>query len=95
MKGLTTILLLTLPTLAASQQSHHEPAGKPQVLAPGYSALTFPAPEAGSYQLPTPGNAADGELVESNGTPATLHALYADKIVVLDEGKVVAIWRKT
>ena len=83
MKGLTTILLLTLPTLAASQQSHHEPAGKPQVLAPGYSALTFPAPEAGSYQLPALGNAADGELVDSNGTPATLHALYADKIVVL------------
>ena len=83
MKWLITILLLTLPTLAASQQSHHEPAGKPQVLAPGYSALRFPAPEAGSYLLPSLGNAADGELLDSTGTAATLHALYTDKIVVL------------
>ncbi len=83
MKWLITILLLTLPTLAASQQSHHEPAGKPQVLAPGYSALRFPAPEAGSYLLPSLGNAADGELLDSTGAAATLHALYADKIVVL------------
>ena len=83
MKWLATILLLTLPILAASQQSHHEPAAKTQVLAPGYSALTFPAPEAGSYRLPSLGHAADGELLDSTGTPATLHALYADKIVVL------------
>jgi cytochrome oxidase Cu insertion factor (SCO1/SenC/PrrC family) len=83
MKWLATLLLLTLPTLAASQQPHHEPAAKPQVLAPGYSALTFPAPEAGSYQLPSLGNAADGELLDSTGTKARLHALYADKIVVL------------
>ncbi len=83
MKWLVTMLLLMLPTLVASQQPHHEPAGKAQVLAPGYSALTFPAPESGSYQLPSLGNAADGELLDSTGTPATLHALYADKIVVL------------
>ena len=83
MKWLVKMLLLTLPTLAASQQSHHEPAGKPQVLAPGYSALTFPAPEAGSYQLPSLGYAADGELLETTGARATLHGLYADKIIVL------------
>ena len=83
MKWLAAILLLTLPTLAASQQSHHEPAAKPQVLAPGYSALTFPAPEVGSYRLPSLGHAADGELLDSTGTQATLHTLYADKIIVL------------
>lgn len=83
MKWLATILLLTLPTLAASQRSHHEPAGKPQVLAPGYSTLSFPAPEVGSYLLPSLGNAANGELLDSSGTKATLHALYADKIIVL------------
>ena len=83
MTRLATILLLMLPTLAASQQAHHEPADKPQVLAPGYSALTFPAPEAGSYALPSLGNAADGELLDSAGEPATLHDLYAGKIVVL------------
>jgi cytochrome c peroxidase len=77
------ILLLTLPTLAAPQPPHHEPAATPQVLAPGYSALSFPAPEAGSYLLPSLGNAADGELLDSTGAAATLHALYTDKIIVL------------
>ncbi len=83
MKWRATILLLALPTLTASQQAHHEPAGRTQVLAPGYSALSFPAPEAGSYLLPSLGHAADGELLDSSGAPVTLHALYADKIVVL------------
>ena len=82
MKRLATMLLLALPGLAASQQAHHE-AAKPQVLAPGYSALTFPAPEAGSYLLPALGNAADGRLVDSTGAPITLHDLYADKVIVL------------
>jgi cytochrome oxidase Cu insertion factor (SCO1/SenC/PrrC family) len=83
MKWLPVILLLTLPVLVASQPPHHEAAGKAQVLAPGYSALNFPAPEAGSYQLPPLGNAANGELLDSAGTPVTLHALYADKIIIL------------
>ena len=83
MKWLPVILLLTLPVLVASQAPHHKAAGKPQVLAPGYSALNFPAPEAGSYQLPPLGNAANGALLDSAGTPVTLHALYADKIIVL------------
>ena len=83
MKWPATILLLTLPTLAASQQPHHESAGKPQVLAPGYSALTFAAPAAGSYSLPPLGKAADGALLDHAGKPASLHTLYNDKIVVL------------
>ena len=83
MNLLATIVLLTLPTLAASQQPHHEPAGRPQVLAPGYSALTFPVPEAGSYLLPSLGSAADGELLDRTGAPAKLHSLYADKLIVL------------
>jgi cytochrome oxidase Cu insertion factor (SCO1/SenC/PrrC family) len=77
------ILLVALPGLAASQQPHHESTGKPQVLAPGYSALTFPAPEVGSYSLPALGKAADGELLDSAGRPATLHTLYDDKTIVL------------
>ncbi len=84
MKWRIAILLVTLPTLAASQQQpHHEQADQPQVLAPGYSALKFPAPAAGSYSLPSLGKAADGELLDSTGTPATLHALYDDKTIVL------------
>ena len=84
MKSCIAILLLTLPTLAASQQQpHHEQANQPQVLAPGYSALKFTAPVAGSYSLPSLGKAADGELLDSTGRPATLHALYDDKTIVL------------
>lgn len=83
MKWLVRMLLLMLPALAASQQPHHESAGKPQVLAPGYAALTFSAPEAGTYRLPVLGDAADGELLDTTGEPATLHALYADKTIVL------------
>ena len=84
MKWRIAILLVTLPTLAASQQqSHHEQVDPPQVLAPGYSALKFPVPAAGSYSLPSLGKAADGELLDSTGRPATLHALYDDKTIVL------------
>lgn len=68
--------------LALSQQ-HHKARDEPQILAPGYSALEFPAPAANSYALPTLGNAADGRLVDSAGVPATLHSLYDDKTVVL------------
>ena len=83
MKWHMTILLLSLPPLAASQQPHHDRADQPQVLAPGYSALAFPAPAAGSYSLPPLGEAADGELLDSAGAPATLHALYDGKTIVL------------
>jgi len=76
------MLLLALPALAAPQQ-HHARTERPQVLAPGYSALEFPAPTAGSYSLPSLGKAADGELLDSSGKPATLHDLYADKTIVL------------
>jgi len=65
------------------QQPHHKAADQPQVLAPGYSALKFPAPAVGSYALPSLGEAADGVLLDSSGTPASLHALYGDKTIVL------------
>ena len=77
------MLLFALPALAAAQQPHHSRAAQPQVLAPGYSALQFPAPAAGSYTLPSLGKAADGELLDSDGAVATLHALYDGKTVVL------------
>jgi cytochrome c peroxidase len=83
MRWLSIIVLLTLPVLVASQQRHHEPAEKVQILAPGYSALTFSPPEVGSYQLPSLGSAADGALFDSTGAATTLHDLYADKVVVL------------
>ena len=82
MRLLLPLLLATLPTVAASQQ-HHEPPVEPQVLAPGYSALEFQAPEPGTYALPPLGEAADGTLVDSSGQAVSLHELYADKTIVL------------
>jgi len=77
-------MLFALPAMGAGeQQPHHKGADQPQVLAPGYSALTFPAPAARSYSLPSLGAAADAVLLDSNGAPVTLHALYDDKTVVL------------
>lgn len=77
-------MLVALPTIAASEQRpHHEASEQPQVLAPGYSALEFPAPAANTYTLPALGQAADGVLVDSSGATATLHQLYDGKTVVL------------
>ena len=84
MKIAAALLLLALPLLAVPQQKpHHEPAAKPQVLAPGYSALDFPAPEPGTYALPPIGSAADGTLLDTSGNKVRLHEIFDDKTVVL------------
>ena len=78
------LLLLLMPSLAVSQQQpHHKPARQPQVLAPGYSALEFVAPEPGTYTLPPLGRAGDGLLIDSAGRAVRLHELYDDKAIVL------------
>lgn len=76
-------LLLAAPALAAPERPHHQEAATPQVLAPGYSTLQFPAPEAGSYTLPSLGPAADGVLLDTDGRKTRLHALYEGRTVVL------------
>jgi cytochrome oxidase Cu insertion factor (SCO1/SenC/PrrC family) len=82
-KSLSVLLLVALPLAAASeQQPHHKPA-RQQILAPGYSALEFSAPEPGTYALPPLGEAADGALLDSSGAAVSLHDLYDDKTVVL------------
>ncbi|MGZ8095689.1 MAG: cytochrome c peroxidase [Methylosarcina sp.] len=54
-----------------------------QVLAPGYGALSFSPPEPGTYQLPSLGLAADGNVIDTEGKTVTLHSLLGDKIVLL------------
>ncbi|MGI9235753.1 MAG: SCO family protein [Woeseiaceae bacterium] len=84
MRWRLAVLLCALPTIATSEQPpHHKRADQPQVLAPGYSALKFPAPAAHSYALPSLGKAADGVLLDSSGAAAALHRLYDGKTVVL------------
>ncbi len=54
-----------------------------QVLAPGYGALQFNAPEPGTYQLPPIGQAGDGNIIDSDGRKYRLFDLLGDKIVLL------------
>ena len=52
-------------------------------LAPGYGPLGFKAPEPGTYELPPLNDAADGQLLASDGTATALHDLLGDKVVIL------------
>ena len=53
------------------------------ILAPGYSPLTFKAPQAGSYTLPVIDSAADGMVLSTTKQSQNLHDLMADKVVLL------------
>ena len=52
-------------------------------LAPGYSNLGYPLPVPGDYQLPPVFKAADGEVVNSDGTTLRLHELVGERYVLL------------
>lgn len=58
-------------------------SANPTVLAPGYSALTFKAPQAGSYSLAVIDKAADGSVLSTANQKLQLHKLMGDKIVLL------------
>jgi len=60
-----------------------ESVGAEVVLAPGYGPLGFEAPEPGSYALPPLGEAGDGRLLASDGSPIALHDLLGDKVTIL------------
>jgi cytochrome c peroxidase len=75
------LLLISLLTWAMLPQA--DAAGQPAALAPGYSALPYPAPQPGSYQLPEMGAAADGKVLDTDGKALNLHELFGDKLVLL------------
>ncbi len=75
--------LLVLAFAAAAGLAHAEPTPAPKVLAPGWTALGYAAPEPGTYELPTLGEAADGEVLDTAGLPRRLHDFLGDKVVVL------------
>ncbi|NBS17962.1 MAG: SCO family protein, partial [Gammaproteobacteria bacterium] len=45
--------------------------------------LPYAAPAAGSYHLPVMGSAADGQVLESNGSATSLSALIKGRVVLL------------
>jgi cytochrome c peroxidase len=80
-RGLFAACALWTWGVAAAAAPHDHP--KPVVLAPGYSALEFEPPRAGSYQLPPMGFAADGAVLNSHGEAARLHAYLGAKPTVM------------
>lgn len=54
-----------------------------QDLALGYGDLGYVLPAVGSYQLPSLGQAADGEVLDVEGKPRRLHELFGDGYVLL------------
>lgn len=53
------------------------------MLAPGYTALEFDPPAAGSYALPPMGSAADGPVLDVHGQQHALKDFLGEKITVL------------
>jgi cytochrome c peroxidase len=49
----------------------------------GYGDLGYPAPEPGSYALPPLFDAADGEVLNADGSPARLRQYLGDRVVLL------------
>jgi len=84
MYKLQKILLVILSVLAIDYaHADAKPPAQQQILAPGYGALEFSAPEPGSYTLPALGSAADGKVLDTQGNALTLHSLMGDKVVLL------------
>jgi len=68
--------LVALLTASCGQSSAD---GRPM----GYGDLGYPAPEPGSYALPPLFDAADGEVLNTDGSPARLQRYLGDRIVLL------------
>lgn len=73
--------LLSLATV--SQATYADENTKEVFLAPGWGKLTFEAPAAGTYKLPTIMPAANGEVLNATGESLKLHSLMEGKISVL------------
>jgi cytochrome c peroxidase len=52
-------------------------------LAPGWGKLSFDAPAAGTYSLPVIGQAADGQVLDTDGNFQSLDDLMNDKVTLL------------
>ena len=74
-------MALLAGAVAVDAAEHLHPP--PTVLAPGYAALEFAAPAAGTYQLPPLMVAADGPVRDDAGGSKRLYDYLGDRIVLL------------
>jgi cytochrome c peroxidase len=67
----------------AEREDHASKSDDEIPLAPGYGPLGFEVPEPGTYDLPPLGDAADGPLLSTDGSPTTLHEVLGGKVAIL------------
>ena len=80
----TALTALVFAGVTAEVVAHKkDDSAAPVVLAPGYAALEYDAPVAGSYELPGLGPAVDAPYVDEDGKRGTLSQLFDGKVTVL------------
>ena len=84
MKKCYSFLLMLLLCSGHGYVLAQEATYSAEILAPGYNKLTFDAPKPGSYTLAKYKPAFNGNVIDENSTPTTLHNLYEDKVVLLN-----------
>jgi cytochrome c peroxidase len=83
------LMLAVVPSFAIAEPAHDarvedaEPTSSTPAKAPGWAPLGYDAPIPGTYELPPLGEAADGQVLDSDGRRHRLHDFLGDKIVVL------------
>ena len=77
--GLLALAVLVFGAAHAHQNSDDAPVA----LAPGYATLEYPAPVAGTYELPALGAAIDGPYIDSNAGRGRLRDLFRDRVTIL------------
>ena len=74
------LLVLMLPAISIAAYGNSE---KIEFRAPGWGALSYEAPPAGSYELPPIKKAADGMVLRSDNSLVRLNDLMGGQIVIL------------
>lgn len=82
-RPLAGLLAAVALSTAAHTHAHQVSTAPPVASAPGYQALEYEAPVAGSYRLPLLGAATDGRVVDSMGKAGSLHELFSPGVTVL------------
>ena len=77
------IIALLAALIAAPAGAHKKASEGPAVLAPGYAALEYAAPVAGTYALPALGPAANGRYLDSQAAAGELYDLFRDRVTVI------------
>ena len=79
------MFLCVVHAMALAGHGHETVSDVPQtvVLAPGYRTLSYPAPQVGSYSLPSISDAFDAPYLSSLGLEGTLHDLMNEKVTIL------------